>query len=68
MSLYKNIDQAKDLKFNQLVLCKCPEWNEEGFQIATWNGNEFEYSMQSNELFNSLVVSFMVLNKNGEPK
>ena len=49
------------LKSNQLVLCVCPKWNYEGFQVAKWNGKEFEYSNQPNSMFSESVISFYPL-------
>lgn len=68
MGLYKGLEHVNKLQEHQLVLCRCPEWNDEGYQIAEWNGEEFEYSGQPNDMFNSLVIAFMVLDNNGEPQ
>lgn len=66
---YYNLNETSRLKYNDMVIAKCPEWNEEGFQIATWNGKEFEYSGQSNDMFNGLVTGFMPINtENGHPR
>jgi hypothetical protein len=64
---YISVEKAKDLEPNQLVLCKCPKWNDEGYQVAIWNGTEFEYSGQQNDGFNDLVTHFTKLDKNGQP-
>lgn len=67
--LFFDVKHAKVLNNNQLVLCKCPEWSDEGFQIAFWNGSEFEYSGQPNDMFNEYVVSFVPLDEHtGLPK
>jgi len=66
--MYEDREESKNLKHGQLVLCKCPEWNEEGYQVATWNGSEFEYSGQPNDMFNDLVVGFIKLDEDGEPE
>jgi hypothetical protein len=47
--MYKGIDEAKKLNYDQLVICRCPEWNDEGYQIATWNGEEFEFRKKALE-------------------
>ena len=65
--MYKRVEEAVKLKRGQLVVCKCPEWNDEGFQIATWEGEEFEYSGQPNDMFNELVVAFLPIDGNGLP-
>lgn len=63
--MYKPLEETKNLKRGQLVVCKCPDWNEEGFQIAVWNGREFEYSGQQNDWFNEYVEEFAKLNDDG---
>lgn len=65
--MYKGISEAKKLICNQMVICRCPHWNDEGYQIAIWNGDEFEYSGQPNDEFNSLVIAFMPIDEDGEP-
>ena len=65
--MYKKVEEAGILDCDQLVICKCPEWNDEGFQIATWSGKEFEYSGQPNDMFNELVVAFLPIDGNGLP-
>jgi len=44
--MYKGIKEAKKLNYNQMVICRCPDWNDEGYQIATWNDDvtDIEYS------------------------
>ena len=42
---------------DRLVICYCPDWNEEQYQIATWDGEEFGYSDQPNDMFNEKVLS-----------
>jgi len=44
----------------RLVLCYCPEWNEEGYQVAVWKGKEFTYGGQPNEMFDGLVLSWNI--------
>jgi len=41
-------------------LCYCPEWNEEGYQVAVWKGKEFTYGGQPNEMFDGLVLSWNI--------
>ncbi len=61
MNVFRSIEHKKLLKKHQLVLCQCPDWNEEGFQVAIWNGLEFEYSTQSNSMFNDCITAFIPL-------
>jgi hypothetical protein len=65
--MYKPVTEAKKLKNNQSVVCRCPDWNGEGYQVAIWNGKEFEYSGQPNDMFNDLVIAFMPIDEEGEP-
>ena len=63
--MYLPIEKSIKLKHGQMVICKCPEWNEEGLQIATWNGVEFEYSGQQNDSFHGLVTAFIPIDEDG---
>ena len=60
---YINLKYKHILELNQLVLCVCPNWNYEGFQVAKWNGKEFEYSSQPNSMFNDSVQGFYLIEK-----
>lgn len=59
--------QAKNLDYNQKVICRCPNWNDEGYQIATWNGEEFEFSAQPNNMFDENVIAFCPIDDDGIP-
>lgn len=59
--------QAKNLDYNQKVICRCPNWNDEGYQIATWNGEEFEFSAQPNNMFDEKVIAFCPIDDDGIP-
>jgi len=37
------------------LICYCPEWCEEGYQIGVYNGKVFTYNAKPNEMFDSLV-------------
>jgi hypothetical protein len=50
----------------QLVICRCPNWNEEGYQIAVFENKEFQFSGQPNNQFNDLVIAWTPLNEDGE--
>ncbi|MXV39333.1 hypothetical protein GO491_11710 [Flavobacteriaceae bacterium Ap0902] len=65
--LYRPIEESKKLNAGQIVICRCPEWNHEGYQVAEWNGSEFEYSGQPNDKFNDLVIAFTPIDKDGIP-
>jgi hypothetical protein len=58
--------RAIELDYEQLVLTKCPDWCEEGFQVAVWNGKEFEFRAQPNDMFNEHVTDFMILSEYGD--
>lgn len=64
--MYKGIEEASKLKRYQMVICRCPSWNDEGYQVAYWNGTEFEYSNQPNEMFNENVIAFLPIDEDGE--
>lgn len=51
---------------SQLVICRCPNWNEEGYQIAVFENKEFQFSGQPNDQFNDLVIAWTPLNEDGE--
>lgn len=59
-------NRALDLDPEQLVLCKCPNWCSSGYQVARWNGREFEYDEQPNDWFDRDVISFMILSEEGD--
>lgn len=61
---FKPYNQAITLNVDQLCLCKCDNWNEEGFQIAVWDGEEFIYDNQPNPYFNRHVTYFMPISEN----
>ena len=41
------------------LLCKCPLWNDVGFQVATWDGTEFSYEDQPNGNFSQCVEAWV---------
>lgn len=59
-------ERRNELDHDQLVLTKCPEWCNEGFHVATWNGTEFEYRDQPNNMFDDLVTEFLILSEEGD--
>lgn len=52
------------IKQGILYLCYCPEWCEEEYMIAKWDGNKFDYSGCPNDDFDSYITSFYPLNEN----
>ena len=52
-------EKAIELPHDTLVICKCFNWCEEGYQVAKWNGEEFKYDSQPNNMFNGCVVGFV---------
>lgn len=46
---------------NKTLICSCPDWCDEGFQVAKWNGERFYYSAQPNEMFHGLVKEWAIL-------
>jgi len=47
-----------------VLIAECPEWCDEGFQICKWNGREFYYDAQPNDMFHKLVVGWKILINN----
>ena len=49
-------------KRGQIIICFCPEWNEERYQIAQWSVSqkEFCYESQPNDMFNEHVESWSI--------
>lgn len=66
--MYHNKRESSKLSFGQMVLCRCEDWCEEGFQVAKWNGKEFEFGGQPNDMFDGLVTEFMCLDTDGNPE
>lgn len=65
--MFEGLNKTSKLKRDQLVICRCPNWCNEGYQIATWNGEAFEYDADPNGSFNDYVIAFLPLNEDGEP-
>lgn len=42
------------------VICYCRDWCGLGYQIATWNGKEFEYIEQPNDMFDLTVTDWAI--------
>ncbi|MDM1548736.1 hypothetical protein HX096_12820 [Empedobacter falsenii] len=65
---YYSVNEKKLLKDEQTVICRCPEWNDEGYQIAVYSksDDEFWYSGQPNNMFNDLVIAFCPIDINGK--
>ena len=46
---------------NRLLIAKCPQWSDTGYQICEYTGAEFYYTDQPNDNFNSTVVRWALL-------
>lgn len=55
------------LKRGELYLCFCPEWCTLSYQIATWEGDRFDYPDSTNDEFDNYVKSYLPLNEEGKP-
>lgn len=55
---FKKLKRGCKPPINRVLLCCCPEWNESGYQVAKWNGDEFTYDEQPNSMFNGMVVEW----------
>jgi len=66
--MYVGISKKEELDHRQMLICRCPEWNEEGYQIAQYDKhtNEIWYTGQANDDFESCILAFAKLNENGE--
>ena len=65
--MYESRERATLLTENQMCICRCPDWCEEGYQIATWNGEKFEYDADPNGGFDKSVIAFFPLTDDGYP-
>ena len=65
--MYESRDRAKLLTENQMCICRCPDWCDEGYQIAKWNGENFEYDNDPNGGFDRHVIAFLPLTDDGKP-
>ncbi|TAJ13038.1 hypothetical protein DMA11_10250 [Marinilabiliaceae bacterium JC017] len=65
--MYKGLEHTNKLKREQIVLCRCPQWCDTGYQVAIWTGCKFDYPDAPNDMFHDCVIAFMPLNKDGEP-
>jgi len=63
---YKGIDEIP--KEGQLCICRCPNWCEEGYQVAVFEDGEFQYDAQPNSWFHREVIAWLPLNSDGEPE
>lgn len=45
---------------NRPLLCYCPEWCDIGYVVATWNGKEFYYAEQVNDMFSETVEKWAI--------
>ena len=50
-------------EIDRLLIVKCLDWNEEGFQICKFNGEHFYYSDQPNDCFDDWVEDWEYLDK-----
>lgn len=44
-----------------VYVVKCPDWNEEGYQVCSFNGTKFEYDGQPNDMFMDNVEAWAIL-------
>ena len=52
---------------DQLCVCRCPNWCEEGYVVAMWDGGQFYYAAQPNDNFDSSVIAWYAINDDGLP-
>jgi len=68
--MYVGIERKIELKHRQMVICRCPEWNEEGYQIAQYDATDESiwYTGQQNDNFESCIVAIAKLDEDGKMK
>ena len=44
-----------------VFVVKCPEWNDEGYQVCSFSGKEFKYDGQPNDMFMGCVEEWAIL-------
>ncbi len=66
--MYVGLERAKELNNRQMVICRCVDWNEEGYQIAQWDKHDkqFWFSGQPNDDFHKCITAFAKLNEDGK--
>jgi len=54
------IDIKSNIKpsIGRVVICYCPDWCSKEYQIAHWDGKNFCYEEQPNDMFNGYVKSW----------
>ena len=57
---WKSLDEATPSK-GILLIVTCEGWNGEGYQICKWNGKEFYYIDQPNDMFNDYITTWTYL-------
>jgi hypothetical protein len=45
---------------DRVLICYCPEWCDSHYQVAHWNGNEFVYDEQPNDMFSGMVEKWAI--------
>jgi hypothetical protein len=46
---------------DSICLCKTPEWNNEGYQVARFNGKKFDFDGSPNDMLEGCVEGFIVI-------
>lgn len=54
-------------KVGQLCLCRCPDYCEEGYVVATFDGMVFDTLGSPNDALNEHVIGWIALTENGIP-
>jgi len=65
--MYVGIERKTELEHRQMVICRCQDWNEEGYQIAQYDkhDNTIWYSGQPNDGFEDCITAFAKLSEDG---
>jgi len=66
-NMYKDLEEAINLRHDQLVLTRCPNWCDEGYSVARWDADDKEFvnSAAPNNLFHKCVTGFVEIDSDG---
>ena len=45
---------------NRPIVAYCPDWCDMSYQICEWDGKEYGYRDQPNEMFNETVLKWLL--------
>ena len=54
------VDKNEKIPIRRPLLCYCPMWCDIGYQVAVFDGKEFSYEDQPNEMFDRNVLEWAI--------